>query len=134
MSEKTKNLKFQLGVSKIFNISTDELWTFILSKKGILIWLGEINCGEFEVNKLVKTKNDIEVKLTVFTPNSHLRFSWKNSDWENSSIVELRIKKVKERSQILFHQTNLSSIEQRTQMKNYWSKKLNSIKDSYDDD
>lgn len=126
--DKIKPVGFQLGVSKTFAVSYDDMWEFLLSEKGISVWLGEINFDEFGVSKLYQTKQGIEGKLNVFKPDSHLRLAWKPKHWEKSSIVEMRITNSKGRAKIVFHHTNLYEIEQRTEMKKYWDNVIFNIK------
>ncbi len=118
--DKIKPLDFQLGVSKTFAISYEDMWDFLLSEKGISVWLGEINFDEFGVNKAYKTNQGIEGKLNVFKPNSHLRLAWKPKYWEKYSIIEMRVTNSKGRAKIVFHHTNLYEIQHRTEMKKYW--------------
>lgn len=119
-NDKMKPIGFQLGVSKTFSISCDDLWKFLLSEEGLEVWLGEINFDEFEINKPFKTKQGVEGKLTVFKLDSHLRLAWKPKNWEKSSFVEMRITNLKGRARILFHQTKLYEMEQRIEMKKYY--------------
>lgn len=118
--DKVKPIGFQLGVSKTFAVSYDDMWEFLLSENGISVWLGEINFDEFGVNKSYQTKQGIEGKLNVFKPDSHLRLAWKPKHWKKSSIIEIRITNSRGRARIVFHHTNLYEIEQRIEMKKYW--------------
>jgi len=118
---KNKPIGFQLGISKTFAVSYNVMWEFLLSEKGISVWLGEIDYNDFEINKKFITKKGIEGKLNVFKPDSHLRLAWKPKHWVKSSIIEMRITNSKGRAKIVFHHTNLYQLEQRTEVKEYWS-------------
>ena len=126
--DKTKSVTLQLGVSKIFTVSIETMWEFLLSDNGIAVWLGEINSDEFEIGKAFKTQEGIEGKLTIFKPDSHLRMAWKLKNWAKFSIIEIRITNSKGKARVLFHHTKLYEMEQRIEMKKYWEAILIRIK------
>jgi activator of HSP90 ATPase len=115
-----KDLGFQVSVSKTFKISTETMWEFLLSEKGIHIWLGQINLNDFELQKELITKEGIEAKLTVFVPNCHLRFKWKTVNFEKQSTVELRVTNTKGKAKIIFHHTRFYKIAQQEILRSYW--------------
>jgi activator of HSP90 ATPase len=118
--KKVKDLGFQVSVSKTFKISAQRMWEFLLSEKGIHIWLGEINLDAFELKKEFVTKEGIEGKLTVFVPDCHLRFKWKPSNFEKTSTVELRVTNTNGKAKIIFHHTGFYKIEQQEILRSYW--------------
>ena len=124
---KPKDLGFQISVTKTFNVTTEIIWEFILSEKGISIWLGEINFDDFEIQKPLITKNGIEGKLTVFVPNCHLRFKWKPTNWDRQSTVELRVTNSKGKATIIFHHTGFFKIEQKEELRSYWKNIVSKI-------
>lgn len=118
--KKTKDLGYQISVSKVFQVSAEKMWEFILSEQGISIWLGKISLDDFELQKQFVTDKGIEGKLTVFVPDCHLRFKWKPSSWEKQSTVELRVKNSKGKSSVIFHHTGFYKIEQQEKLRQYW--------------
>jgi hypothetical protein len=121
--DKVKNIKdlgFQVSVSKTFKVSTEVMWNYILSEKGMHTWLGEINIDDFEIQKQLTTKQGIEVKLTVFVTDCHLRFKWKPINFEKSSTVELRITSANGKAKVIFHHTEFYKIEQQEELRSYW--------------
>ncbi len=117
---KEKKLEYQVSVSKIFSVATQKMWEFLFAEIGIGIWLGKINLDDLEINKIFKTENGTEGKLTVLVPDCHLRFSWKPIDWEKPSIVELRVKDIKGKSSVLFHHTKFYKLEQKVTLRTHW--------------
>lgn len=115
-----KDLGFQVSVRKTFSVSTETMWDFLLSEKGIGVWLGKINIDEFERQKAFTTEEGIEGKLTVFVPNCHLRLKWKPKIWLKFSTIELRVTNTKGRASVVFHQTGFFEIEKREELRIYW--------------
>lgn len=115
-----KDLGFQVSVSKTFNFTTQIIWEFLLSEKGIKVWLGAISSSDFEIQKEFVTKQGIEGKLTVFVPDCHLRLKWKPSNFEKTSTVELRVTNTNGKAKVIFHHTGFYKMEQQELLRNYW--------------
>lgn len=116
----TKDVGFEIGVSKTVPVSKEQAWDFLFSEEGSAIWLGETNWSDFEVNKTYRTTDGIEGLIRVFKPMSHIRLTWKLHDWDNFSTLQIRVMDAKGKARISFHQEKLAGPEQRTEMKNYW--------------
>ncbi len=126
---KVKDLGFQVSVSKVFSVSTDTMWTFLLSEAGINVWLGNFPIDDFEIQKPFVTDAGIEGKLTVFVPNCHFRFKFKPKNWQKASTVELRVTNRKGKASVIFHQTGFFEIEKREEMRIYWKNIISKMKD-----
>lgn len=127
----TKDVGFQFGIQKTFPLSLEKTWNFMFSGKGLSIWLGELENG-LENKKTFYTKDGIEGFVRVFKYHSHIRMNWKMKGWENMSTVQVRVIKNKEKSKISFHQEKLINAEQRAEMKEFWSTKMNEITEELD--
>jgi len=123
----TKDAGFQFGVRKTFAVPLQLVWDFLFSEKGFSIWLGKISSDNFEVGKSFKTKDEIEGKISVLKPMSHLRLTWKPKHWTNSSALQIRVIPFKEKTTVSFHQDHLLDNRQRNEMKNYWNKVIEKI-------
>ena len=119
-SKGEKDLGYQVSVSKIFPVSPDAMWAFILSQEGIELYLGEMDLEDFELQKPFVSKAGLEGKLTVFVPDCHLRFKWKPSNWERFSTVELRITNSKGRAAVLFYHAGFYKQQQVEELRAHW--------------
>ena len=124
----TKDVGWQFGLRKTFPYPQEYLWDFMFSDKGLKIWLGEFK-SELEIKKAYKTKDGIEGLVRVFKPYSHVRMNWKRKNWDNTSIVQVRVIGNQEKATISFHQEKLSDNKQREEMKLYWNEKMKEIED-----
>jgi activator of HSP90 ATPase len=127
--KKIKDLGFQVSVSKVFSVSTETMWEFLLSEQGIAVWLGKILIDDFEIQKSFVTYEGIEGKLTVFVPNCHLRLKWKPKHWQKLSTIELRVTNRKGKASVIFHQTDFFEIEKREEMRTYWKGIISKMND-----
>ncbi|RZN36995.1 MAG: ATPase [Methanophagales archaeon ANME-1-THS] len=118
---KTKDVGYELGVRKPIPFSSDIIWSYFFSEKGIKIWLGELTSNDFEVGQLYKTRENIEGIIKVIKPYSHLRLTRKKKDWNNSSTLQVRFIIAKSGTTVSFHQEKLLNSKQREEMKDYWN-------------
>ena len=123
---KTKDAGFQFGIRKTYPLSSDDMWNFLFSEKGLKIWLGKLD-RELELKKEFKTKKGVSGYVRVFKRNSHIRINWQKKNWTNSSTVQLRVIGNIEKTTISFHQEKLIDSKQREEMKIYWNKIMNKI-------
>src|SRR4028119_131717 len=123
----TKGAGFQIGVRKTFAVPVETVWNFLFSGKGLSTWLGKISLEDFELGKPYKTEEEIEGKVNIFKPNSHIRLSWKQKHWTNTSALQIRVIPSKEKTTISFHQDNLLDSKQRVEMKKYWDEVMHKI-------
>ena len=123
---KTKDTGFQFGIRKTYPLSSDDMWNFLFSEKGLKIWLGKLD-GELELKKEFITEKGVRGYVRVFKPSSHIRINWQKKNWTNISTVQLRVIGNKKKTTIKFHQEKLVGSEQREEMKLYWNKIVNKI-------
>ena len=118
----TKDVGFQVGVRRTFNLTPEEAWEKLLSKKGKSIWLGKLISGDVSSDFGFRTKDGIEGKKRVFKPFSHFRIDYKKTEWTNQSMLQVRVIKMKDKTKatIRFHQEKLLDSNQREEMKKHW--------------
>ena len=119
-TKKVKDLGFQVSVSKVFSVTTETMWEFLLSEEGIAVWLGKFPIEDFEIQKSFVTEDGIEGKLTVFVPDCHLRLKWKPIHWQKFTTIELRVTNRKGKASVIFYQAVFFEIEKREEMRIYW--------------
>ena len=115
----TKDVGFQFGLRKTFQLPQDQVWEFMFSPTGLDIWLGKL-ATELELNKSFRTESGIEGHVRVLKPLSHVRMSWKKPEWDQSSTLQVRIMGNEKKTTISFHQEKLTDGDQRKEMKEYW--------------
>ncbi len=122
----TKDAGWQFGLRKTLLYPQEYTWDFMFSDRGLRIWLGELD-NKLEIKKPYKTQKGIEGLVKVFKPYSHIRMNWKRKNWDNTSIVQVRVIGNQEKATISFHQEKLLDNNQREEMKLYWNEKMKEI-------
>lgn len=70
----TKDVGFQFGKRKTFDLSLEDAWQFMFSRKGIALWLGTLS-GDLELHRPFQTKEGIKGELRLMEPLSHIRMA-----------------------------------------------------------
>ncbi|MBL6447781.1 SRPBCC domain-containing protein [Fulvivirga sp. 29W222] len=122
----TKDVGYQFGKRRTFDLSVEDVWEFMFSKEGLRLWLGTL-FGDLELKQPFETQEGIRGELRVMKPFSHIRMSWAKEEWENTSTLQVRVLKAKYGATIVFHQEKLQDKTQRKEMKNYWDEVMENI-------
>jgi uncharacterized protein YndB with AHSA1/START domain len=123
---KTKDVGYEIGVRRTFEVSVDHAWAVITSPKGLAAWLGT---GAPTLDKGVEyqTRDGAHGKVTVFKPGSHLRMSWQPGDWPRASTIQVRVLPSGSKATISFHQEHLPGPQERIEMRERWEKAITAL-------
>ncbi|MCL1695055.1 SRPBCC domain-containing protein [Lysinibacillus sp. BPa_S21] len=125
----TKTVGFQVGVRRIFPISQEEAWKLVTSQDGLNFWLGESTNIILEPGQKYITKFGTG-EIRVVKPLQQLRLTWQKIGCEKASTVQVRfIPSSNNKTTISFHQEKLSDENVREEMKKYWKKVLDELKE-----
>jgi len=123
----TKDSGYQVGVRRTVNFPVKDVWKFLLSKKGMSIWLGTWAFDKWETGIEYLTQEGTQGLIRVFKIFSHIRLSWRRKDWIHDSILQIRTIPNAGKTIISFHQEKLLDARQRDEMKHYWTNVLEDI-------
>ncbi|WP_144561482.1 SRPBCC family protein [Bacillus mycoides] len=125
----TKDVGFQVGVRRTFPVSQEKAWDLITSKEGLDLWLGESTSIILKPGRKYITRTG-KGEIRIVKPLEQIRLTWQKEEWENPSIVQVRIiSKASNKTTISFHQEKLSDKNIREEMKVYWGEILDGIRD-----
>ncbi|WOK08256.1 SRPBCC domain-containing protein [Imperialibacter roseus] len=124
----TKDAGFQIGVRKTFAVDRDTLWAFVLSKKGVRLWFGDV-AAELPYHEPFRSDEGMEGLITTLQEGSHLRMKWKKPDWEHFSMLQIRVIPAADKATLSFHQDHLTDENQRAEMKANWTSIMEKVGD-----
>jgi len=127
----TKDVGFQVGARRTFDISMEKAWQLVISKKGLQIWLGDINDFEFGKDTTYKTSGGITGEIRVFKPNSHLRITWFPPSWPRASTIQVRVISAGKKTTISFHQEHLPGANERQERLEFFKNVLNEFEKNF---
>lgn len=117
----TASTGFQIGVRRTFPATQQQVWSFLISREGLKLWLGDIPSLDLHAGFRYETKEGTIGELRVVKPYEQLRLTWKRIDWERPSTLQIRILPGKaNRTTVSFHQEHLRDASAREQMKQRW--------------
>ena len=120
----TKDVGFQVGARKTFNISLENAWDFIISLDALSIWLGKNSIEQIKEGMNYSLDNGIFGKIRVFSPLSHIRLTWQHPEWKRSSTIQVRVIPKGDKTVIAFHQEHLPGLEEREIRKKFFKNVL----------
>jgi hypothetical protein len=131
MVGKTQNAGWQVGIRKTFSATSDQLWNFIVSTEGMGFMVGESILAENIYKQDRTSKTNIQYKITTMVQNSHLRMQWRQANWEEYSILQIRVyTSGKNKAVLAIHQEKLGDENTRAFMKKYWQEKMDFISEN----
>ena len=128
----TKDVGFQIGARKTFDISPQQAWDVITSDAGIELWLGEAPSFELTEGVTYQTDNGTKGEVRVVKPGSHIRMTWQPSEWDTPSLIQVRVFPSGTKTTIGFHQEHLAGPKEREAMRQRWQKVLQDLPTLFD--
>lgn len=118
----------EIGVSKTIPVSSNKLWDFTFSDKGLKLWLGEIDNFKLSPKFAFETSGGIKGEIRTIKKGERVRLTYQEKDFEKPSTLQLYFEnKGRDKSSLTFHQEKLKDLKTREDMKKYWEKVLNEI-------
>jgi uncharacterized protein YndB with AHSA1/START domain len=118
---------YQVDIQDTINVPARDVWNFLLSKRGLGIWLKTWKLDKWETGIHFTTEHGVKGKVRVFNPYSHIRLSWHPPHWENSSILEIRTLARNGGTLLHFHMEQLTTVAQKEEMEKYWMQVLDEL-------
>jgi uncharacterized protein YndB with AHSA1/START domain len=127
MIGQTKDVGFNIGVSKTLPFPPEVVWAAIMSPEGVALWLGE---GA----TLVKGERYETTEGTVGEVRSlhkfgRVRLTWHPRDWDHESTVQVTVSARSAKTVLNFHQERLAGPEERARQRDHWRAVMDSIID-----
>lgn len=127
MIGQTKDVGFNIGVSRTLPFPREVVWAAIMSPEGVALWLGE---GA----TLVKGERYETIEGTVgevrsLHPFDRVRLTWHPRDWDHESTVQVAISASGAKTVLRFHQERLDGPEERARQRDHWREVMDSIVD-----
>lgn len=123
----TKTAGFAVGVQKTIDKKAQEIWKFLMSKKGQKIWLGETYNFAPLAGYGYRTDSGISGEIRSVKLGEKIRISWKLPHWRSLSTLQIYLMPVGKKTSIRIHHEKLGGPKTRAEMKKHWLEVLNKI-------
>ena len=122
----TKDVGFEIGARRTFDVSPAEAWKLLTSPEGIRIWLGDAPDLHLKEGATYITRDGASGEVRVLS-DSHLRITWQPSNWDHPSLIQVRAIPSGRKTVISFHQEHLAGPSGRTEMRDRWHAALDQL-------
>jgi uncharacterized protein YndB with AHSA1/START domain len=126
----TADAGFEIGVSRTLTVSVEKAWQFLMSPKGLEIWLALSKAEDslLSEGQTYRTDEGASGEVRVFKPGSHVRLTWQPGKWKKPSTIQIRVTPGGQgKTTIRFHQENLPDAASRETMRLRWKEALKEI-------
>jgi uncharacterized protein YndB with AHSA1/START domain len=117
---KTADVGWNIGVSRTLPYPAEVVWDFLVSREGVTIWLGPGVELPREPGAEYETANGTVGEIRGFADGDRVRLTWRPSDWDHDSTVQVRLSGAGAKTTLRFHQEWLADAEEREQQRAYW--------------
>ncbi|MBK1785518.1 SRPBCC family protein [Prauserella cavernicola] len=116
----TKDVGFQIGVSKTVPYPVETVWAYLTSAEGIAVWLGEgVRLGT-EKGARYETAEGTVGEVRSFHDNERLRLTWRPRDWDHDTTMQVTVTDSDGRTVLRFHQEWLADGDERLRQREHW--------------
>jgi uncharacterized protein YndB with AHSA1/START domain len=121
----TKDVGWNIGVSKTLPYSVPEVWDFVVSPAGIALWLGE--GARLAEGARYETADGTSGEVRSLHENDRVRLTWHPADWSHESTVQVAVSAARAKTVLRFHQERLDSAAEREQQRAYWQQVMAAV-------
>lgn len=116
----TQDAGWELGVRTTVHAPLDAVWSFLLSRDGLRIWLGEIDALPTAVGAGYLTADGVAGSIRGFHDASKVRLTWRPDDWPHDTILQLTVKAAASGTTVGIHHEKLVDRDERRMMLGHW--------------
>jgi uncharacterized protein YndB with AHSA1/START domain len=120
----TADAGFQVGVSRTIDSPRRRAWDFLLSPRGLKIWLGNAATLKPAKGTVYRTADGGSGEVRGVKRAERLRLTWKPRGWKRATVVQLYLHPSSGKTSVRFHQERLPGRAERERMRRRWVRAL----------
>ncbi|MEV0086315.1 SRPBCC domain-containing protein [Saccharopolyspora sp. NPDC050642] len=125
MIGQTKDVGFQIGVSKTVPHPPEAVWRFLTGPAGIALWLGA--GATLEKGATYRTADGTTGEIRSHRELDRVRLTWRPADWDHDTTVQVAIVGKGDRTQLRFHQEWLADADERARQRDHWQRTITAV-------
>jgi len=114
----TKDVGWNVGVSKTLPHAVAEVWSFLLSPAGVALWLGP--GAELTSGAPYETVDGTVGEVRSLHTDNRIRLTWRPADWSHESTLQLTVSASGAKTVLRFHQERLANADERERQRAHW--------------
>ena len=124
---RTKDVGWQIGVSRTLPVELDRLWSFLTSADGLSRWLGPGVEPPLAAGVRYRTSDGTTGEIRSFRPGDRLRLTWQPPDRPGPATVQFTVRPAATGTRLGFHTERLLSSDEREQMRLHWRRVIDEV-------
>jgi len=125
----TKDAGVQIGVRRTWETDPRKLWTFLMSPRGVPLWIGSVPEFRAEKGFAFASAEGVTGKIAVVHPFRKLRTTWKLPEWDRPSRLQITLLPARAgKTTVAIHQEMLEDVYIRELMRRRWEETLDRIR------
>lgn len=131
MVGQTKDVGFQIGVSRTVDHPPQAVWAYLTGTEGLAVWLGEGVALSTEKGEPYRTRDGTEGEIRSFRPVDRVRLTWRPSGWDHDTTVQVAVRGAGEgRTSVRFHQEWLADAGERERQRSHWQAVMDRVQEA----
>ncbi|RSM89573.1 SRPBCC domain-containing protein [Kibdelosporangium aridum] len=127
MIGQTKDVGFQIGVSKTLPFAPEAVWAAIMSDEGIALWLGK--GATLVKGQSYETADGTVGEVRSLNELDRVRVTWQPKDWDHETTVQIAISASNGKTRLIFHQERMTGPAERERQREHWRKVMADVVD-----
>jgi uncharacterized protein YndB with AHSA1/START domain len=123
----TKDVGFEIGVSRTLPHPPEAVWAFLTSAEGVALWLGPGATLEPSRGAPYETANGTVGEVRGYRELDRVRVTSKPAASPNESTVQFTVRPSATGTSVRFHQERLTDAEERERRREHWGSVLDQV-------
>jgi uncharacterized protein YndB with AHSA1/START domain len=119
MIGQTKDVGWNIGVSKTLPYPVEQVWALLTSEAGLRLWLGDVALGTRKGDRY-ETADGTVGEIRSFHPHDRVRLTWRPPGWTHDTTVQVAVTGKGDKTVLGFHQEWLADAEERERQREHW--------------
>ena len=117
---KTRDVGWQIGVSRTIPVDLDRAWSFLTSTEGLEIWLGSGVASPLTKGQRYQTADGTSGEVRSVRARDRIRLTWQPKDRADDATVQIALMTAASGCTFRFHAERLYDEAEREAMRAHW--------------
>ncbi|MBP2320241.1 uncharacterized protein YndB with AHSA1/START domain [Kibdelosporangium banguiense] len=127
MIGQTKDVGFNIGVSRTLPFPPEVVWAAIMSPAGVALWLGK--GATLVKGERYETADGTVGEVRSLHELDRIRLTWQRRDWDHETTVQIALSTRGAKTVLNFHQERMTGPEERARQRDHWRGVMNEVVD-----
>lgn len=117
---KTRDVGWQIGVSRTLDADVDTVWSYLISQRGLAVWLGAGVTTPLAKGREYETDDGTTGQIRSVRDRDRVRLTWQPPGRPDHATVQVAVASAKRGCLLRFHAEKLYDSDERERMREHW--------------